>query len=216
MRIIFALAGREYSGLWLQHWTEIINYCHNRGIEFIVSQKYSCNIYYARNLTLCGDVLKGENQKPFQGQIAYDYIVFIDSDVLVKPEQLQKLLNYKEDIISGIYLMEDGKQYATVIDWNEEIFKKQGHFDFLAQKDIKDEKRLIEVDYTGFGFIIFKYGVLESLTYPWFKPIFYKIGDCVDFSMEDVSILKRLAEKGYKTYIDPKVKVGHEKKTVLI
>ena len=41
-----------------------------------------------------------------------------------------KLLNHKKDIVSGMYLMDGGKQFTTVIDWNEEYYKKNGKFHF--------------------------------------------------------------------------------------
>ena len=72
----------------------------------------------------------------------------------------------------------------------------------------------MEVSHTGFGFLLIKKGVFESMTYPWFKPIEKRIGDMVDFTMEDVSFCLRAKEAGFKIYIDPQVIVGHEKKVV--
>ena len=88
-------------------------------------------------------------------------------------------------------------------------------FEFLTPEDIKDKKELIEVAYTGFGFICIKKGVFESMEYPWFKPTFKTIGNVVDFTMEDVSFCLNAKERGFKIYVDPTVIVGHEKKVVL-
>jgi GT2 family glycosyltransferase len=62
--------------------------------------------------------------------------------------------------------------------------------------------------------MLIKHGVFERMTYPWFKPVTVKIGTMVDFTMEDVTFCLRAKEKGYKVYVDPTVKVGHEKKVV--
>lgn len=63
--------------------------------------------------------------------------------------------------------------------------------------------------------MLVKRGVFESMEYPWFRPIEKKIGNMVDFTMEDVAFCIQAKERGYKVEIDPLVRVGHEKKVVL-
>jgi hypothetical protein len=87
----------------------------------------------------------------------------------------------------------------------------------LRDEDIKDKKDPFEVVYTGFGFLLSKYGVFETLQYPWFRPLTQDISkDISDFSSEDVSFCQLIREKGFKIFIDPLVIVGHEKKKVLL
>ena len=212
--IIFCLPGNSFSGRFLDCWSNLLTYCMTKGIKFAVSRRESCNIYYVRNMCLGADVSRGENQKPFNGDIDYDYLMWIDSDMVFNPQQFERLLSHNKDIVSGLYLMDSGKQFATVKDWDEEFFKKNGYFQFMTMEDIKGRKELMEVSYTGFGFMLIKKGVFESMTYPWFKPIEKRIGNMVDFCMEDVAFCLRAKENGYKIYIDPLIKVGHEKKIV--
>jgi hypothetical protein len=141
--------------------------------------------------------------------------MWIDSDIVFNPDQFFKLIAWKKDIVSGIYMMEGGKFFASVQNWDEEYFKQHGSFQFMTPEDIKNKKDLIEVDYTGFGFLLAKYGIFESLEYPWFQPIFHTIGNARDFSAEDVSACRLLKEKGFHIYIDPAIRVGHEKKVIL-
>ena len=82
---------------------------------------------------------------------------------------------------------------------------------FFKQEDFQDKTELLEVDYSGLGFLLIKKGVLESLEYPWFKPRFIEIEDKEDFAMEDVSFCLDTKEKGYQIFIDPTIRVGHEK-----
>ena len=111
--------------------------------------------------------------------------------------------------------MEGGKLYATCKDWDEEYFRKHGQFKFLAPKEIQGRQELIDVSYTGMGFMLIKRGVFESMEYPWFRPIFKKIGDAHDFTMEDVAFCLQARELGYRIWVDPQVIVGHEKTVVL-
>ena len=111
--------------------------------------------------------------------------------------------------------MEGGCQFATVREWDEEFFKANGSFQFLTPADIASQQGLINVAYTGMGFMLIKRGVFEAIEYPWFKPIEKRIGHMVDFTMEDVAFCLRAREKGFKILIDPAVRVGHEKGVVL-
>lgn len=213
-KVIFCLPGTDFSGKFLQCWTELVITSLQNDIQVMLSQRQSCNIYYVRNMCLGADVTRGKNQKPFDGKVDYDFLMWIDSDIMFDSRQFLKLISYNVDIVSGTYLMEGGQAFAIVKEWDEEFFKKHGYFEFMKLADLKDKKELMEVSYTGMGFILVKYGVFESLDYPWFKPIEKKIGDMVDFTMEDVSFCLRAREKGYKILIDPTIKVGHEKRIV--
>ncbi|MCC7575002.1 hypothetical protein KO361_05400 [Candidatus Woesearchaeota archaeon] len=217
LTVVFCLPGNNFSGQFLDRWSELLLHCVNKGIRFYVSRQESCNIYYVRNMCLGGNVLRGENQKPFNEELDYDYLMWIDSDSVFTPQQFDKLLEHDKDIVSGVYMMSNGIEYATVKEWDEEFFKKNGYFTFLKPEDCKDlkEGELLDVAYTGFGFILIKKGVFESLTYPWFRQEKFVIGDFVDYSMEDVSFCMTIRKKGYKIWVDPSIRVGHEKKVIL-
>jgi len=212
-KIIFCLPGptNGFSENFLQGWTKLIVTCLENNIKFTISNQQSSVVYYVRNLCLGGDVLRGINQKPFDGKIDYTHMMWIDSDIVFNPEQFIKLLNYDKDVVSGIYKMAGGKQFATVEKMDEEFFKKNGTFKFWTDEDIKDKKGLIEVDYTGLGWILIKKGVFEQLEYPWFRPLWKEFGNIKDFTSEDSALCMMLKEKGIKIYVDPEIRVGHEK-----
>ena len=114
--------------------------------------------------------------------------------------------------------MDGGKQYATVKDWDKKYFREHSTFQFLTPDMInqwkeKNPNKLMEVEYTGFGWMLVKKGVFERLKYPWFSPIFEKdiAPNVIDFCSEDVSFCQKVLQKGFKIYIDPDIIVGHEK-----
>lgn len=214
-RVIFCLPGNRFSGKFLECWTNLLSYCFSHGIQPILSRQESCNIYYVRNLCLGADVNRGPHQKPFNGEIPYDYLFWIDSDIIFTSEQFAKLLSAEKDIISGIYMMSNGREFATVKHWDESHFTQHGRFEFLTQETIPQDGRLMEVSYTGMGFMMVKHGVFERLEYPWFRPVFKNIGNAVDFTMEDVAFCLAAREAGFQIHVDPTVRVGHEKQMVL-
>jgi hypothetical protein len=217
--IVFCLPGREFSNNFLRSWSEVLLWCVQNNIRPLLSNHYSPLLYYVRNMCLGGDTLRGKDQKPFDGKLDYDYLMWIDSDIVFNPEQLKKLIGADKDIVSGLYMMSDNKHFATVENMDDEFFKKNGHYQFLTREDLEKKEELFEVDYTGFGFVLIKKGVFEKFEYPWFRPVWTNLevdGKQVqDFSMEDVAFCKIAKEKGYKILIDPKIIVGHEKSFII-
>jgi GT2 family glycosyltransferase len=210
-RIIFCLPGRSFSGAFLKCWTELYAELVARGFNPMFVQKYTSNVYYVRSMCLGADVRRGVHQKPFDGKVDYDYLMWIDSDIIFTPNDFFRLLNHRKDIVGGLYLMENGLQFPVVEKWDEEYFQKNGTFQFMEKDEVANKKGIFEVAYNGFGFLLIKKGVFEKIPYPWFAPKMLKIGNCEDFPSEDVSFCLRARDAGFKIYTDPNVIVGHEK-----
>ena len=128
IKIIFCIPGRQFTNHFLTSWTNLLSYCFRNNIQAILCNRYTSNVYYVRSMCLGGNVLSGVDQKPWQGKIDYDYMMWIDSDIVFQPEQIMQLLNHKKDIVTGMYKMNGGTHYAIVKDWNEEQFLKNGTF----------------------------------------------------------------------------------------
>jgi len=214
MKVLFCIPGRQFSGEWLDCWNSLLFYCIQNGIQVMVNRKYSCNIYYVRNMLLGADVRRGKNQKPFDGKLDYDYICWIDSDTVFTPMHFQRLLNHNVDIVSALQAFEGGGGFTCgYID--EDYFRKNGYMEYLTPETIEKSKRneqgLIAVDYIGFGFCLIKKGVFEKMEYPWFRPEWFEIDNCKDFSMEDVGFCINAKKAGFEIFVDPEVRVGHLK-----
>lgn len=216
MRIIFCLPGRSFSDNFIRSWTELLQYLPKYGITPILSSHYNSVVYYVRNQCLGGSATRGINQKPFDNKLDYDYTMWIDSDMVFTVNDFINLLNMKKDIASGLYKTADNIHYATVKNWDLNFYKKNGSFEFLTEKNLDGVTESFEVDYTGFGWILIKRGVFESLEYPWFRPEWQDFGNNIkEFTSEDVGFCKNIKEKGYSIYVNPNVIVGHEKSVIL-
>jgi GT2 family glycosyltransferase len=219
MKIIFCLPGASYSGRFLQCWTNLLAELPKYKISYGLSQHYMCNIYHVRTKCLGASIERGVNQKPFDGKLDYDYILWIDSDMVFSPEDFFKLLEHDKDVISGVYKMSDDVNYATVENMDEEFFEQWMYYPFLQDKDIEAKKgKLFKADYTGFGFLLVKYGVFEKMKYPWFHPRLLKWKNhpnWAEFPFDDVESCMRMREEGFDIWIDPKIRLGHEKTKIL-
>ena len=216
MKIVFCLPGKTFSHNFLRSWTSTIDWCSKSGIQFKYHARQGSNIYHLRSTCLNGDILAGRNQVPFQGKVDYDYIMWIDSDQVFEPEQIQKLINHNTDIVSGLYLMEDCRNFACVENFDSAFFLKNGYFKFLTPPDIKNKTDLIPVSFNGMGFMLIKKGVFETVGYPWFEPVALNVNDDIrDFCSEDASFCIRATKQGFTVFVDPTVVVGHEKTYVI-
>jgi len=215
LTIVACIPGREFSGRFFDAWNEFAEKCRAVGVNLIVSRRYDAVVYYARNKVAGGDVRRGAKQIPWGGEIDYDYMLWIDSDVVFRFEDFQRLLAHKVEMVAGLYLMADNTRYSAVERMDEEIFKKQGEFEFLTPAKLANTRGLVKVDYCGFGFVLVRKGVFERLEYPWFRPLYMEMGECTDFTSEDVGFCMMAKRAGIEMMIDPDVVVGHEKAVVL-
>jgi len=214
--VVFCIPGNKFSGNFLKAWTNLFAWCINNNINPILSNTYDSNVYYVRQKCLGPDVTRGKHQKPFNGKLDYDYIMWIDSDMYFNPEQLQSLLDMDKDIASGIYKMTDQVHYATVEKYNTKEYETNGNFTFLNDEILTNKPDIFPVEYTGFGWMLIKKGVIESMEYPWFRPEWMKFGNGVEeFTSEDVGFCINAIKKGYKIYINKKVHIGHEKSLII-
>ena len=216
MKFVFCLPGRDYSREFLLCWSNLLIQCLAKGHQIVLSQHYSSMVHFARAKCLGGDVTKGPNQKPFQGQIDYDVIMWIDSDVVFEPDDFFKLLESPHDVTSGIYMSEDGQHLSVVEKRDESYFKTYGTFEMLTLDNLKYAPRYLKVSYAGMGWMCIKKGAIEKLKYPWFQSELQNIQDeLTDIQSEDVSFCRALERAGVDIYIDKTVRVGHQKRMIL-
>lgn len=196
-RVVIGLPGDRFSQSFILSWTDTLVFLLNSGrYEIVVSSGKSSFVSFARMQTLGLDVLRGKNQKPFNG-MEYDVFVSIDSDIVFSPVQLVELIESTaaHPVVSGYYMMANNRNFAVVKDWNKEYFLKNGSFEFMEPKDFETqmkkfseelaERRRAEeakeevkpisqpefqkVSYVGMGFFACRKEVLDALQYPYFN-----------------------------------------------
>lgn len=128
-----------------------------------------------------------------------EWLLWIDNDTVFEPEDLQTLMDLDMDIVTGI-------QFTTGED----------HFPLLRYLDKKTWTMRpltaiptlgpFEVDGCGFGFVLMKRRVLETVTDPWFE---FKSG----FS-EDLNFCFKAKHAGFKIVAHPRVLLGHINKKI--
>jgi len=226
--VVICIPGKEFSNNWLAAWTNLVIQSMQDGLKLAFFNQYNPNLYYVRNSCLLGNNLKGKDQKPFNG-IDYKYILWLDSDNIPNYNTLKRLISHDKDIVGALYKMADNKRYATVTDLDWDYYKaNNSQFQFLTPSVIEQlrgelknkaelDDFLLEVAYTGTGFLLIKQGVFEKIGYPWFRPVPFKVPgtDITDFMGDDTSLCMLAKEKGFKVHVDIGVEIGHEKTFII-
>jgi len=215
VKIVFCLPGKDYSREFLLSWSDLIMQAGAKGHNIMISQQYSSVVHFARTKCMGGDVLKGPDQKPFQGVVDYDVMMWIDSDMVFKPEDFFKLLESPHDVTAGLYMMENLQEFPVVKEWNEDYFIKKGSFKFLRPDDIVAAPQYVPVAYAGMGWMMIRKGAVEDLKYPWFWSPVQQIGDLFDMNSEDVALCRALNAAGHQVHIDTTIRVGHQKSLII-
>jgi hypothetical protein len=204
INVIVATPGHSVMSGYVHSLLKLFDTLSEEGLTWAWSSEYSSHVGDAREMTINGDKENSySEQRPFKGQVTYDKILWIDSDITFNPEDALTLIKSDKDIISGAYLLGSGE--VT-------IYPKMLGPGYRYE-EVKEMTELIEVDGCGFGFVAVKYGVFESLTRPWFQSTTLKGEDGFDFHImgEDLSWCKRVKDKGFEIWFDPSVKVTHNK-----
>jgi hypothetical protein len=164
----------------------------------------------ARESTIGGYDTNNINMtQPCSGDFTYDKIMWIDSDITWDPADFFKLYKSDKDIISGNYLMED--RHVPIYN--------QPRGGMMPEEMLLAKKEPFKVAGAGFGFICVKQGVFEKMPRPWFGPVPVPSFDeetgekKEDFILvgEDLAWCTKAISSGFDIWVDPLVRVVHQK-----
>lgn len=218
MKIIFCLPGKQFSSQYFVAWNRTIEYMRLQGIDIKFSNAYNPICATTRNHILLAGMYqlgKNQDQKPFAGTLEYDYLFWIDDDIVWNPEQIIQLIDHKKDVVSGCYLMQQMNQYPVCRVMDDEQLIKTGSYQFVSKEEMQKENKIFKVDYVGFGFVAVRYGIFESMKYPWFETPTRTVGHITDLTSEDAYWCMKAKQQGYEIYVDPKCIVGHQKNIII-
>lgn len=128
-------------------------------------------------------------------KVSTDYLFSVDSDILVSPDILKKLLSHKKDIVSGLiyngYIAEPSRPYRYT---NILKYDSGGILRHIANYKTKNavkftQPELIEVDVTGAVYLMTN-KVCKSVRYGYHR------------QGEDIHFCNMAKENGFKIYSD--------------
>jgi hypothetical protein len=210
--VLICTPGHSMEAEYVKSLVETIKILNKENISFKFLSEYSSTVSGAREATLMGSLfLDAFTTMPVSGKITYDKIFWIDSDISWDPKDFIRIYQSDKDITSGIYVNNKGLPMFTQLE-------SELNIDVLNMCQYTEK---FEVAAAGFGFIAIKSGIHEDMQRPWFESIYQEIENedktkkmKIPFG-EDYSWCYRARFQGYNIYIDPKVKITHNKKIPL-
>jgi hypothetical protein len=176
---------------------------HNDGISWFFLNDSSSHVAIARESTISGKSYQDiRERRPRAGEFTYDKMVWIDSDIAWSPTDLGKIYGSDKDIISGCYLLADRTVAVSEYAWDG----------MMSEEDLNSRTEPFKVNGVGFGFVAIKAGVFESIPKPWFGQV--QDGGQLLIG-EDVAFCMKAKKAGYEIWVDPSVKVAHQKQITL-
>ena len=146
-------------------------------------------------------------------QNEYDYILYVDSDIVLPPDALIKLLEQNTDITTGWYtcVFPDGSKNHSWVKFDEETKQYICKFEEYGNPD---PNAVMDVDACGFGCVLVKTNIFRQLQYPYFTYLEYSDGTVF---AEDIYFchLVRCTLPDIKIRGIRSVKCGHIKRQIL-
>ena len=179
--------------------------CHSRFAQSLATldKVGDCQVSFIMN-SLIYDARNKFCQQAIEGE--FDYILWLDSDMVFPSYVLQQFMQNDKDIVAGLYFR---RSYPFTPVAFSELRRENG---ILRMKDLEEwPNDLFEVDGVGFGCVLMKTDCLFDIAGKeggvWFTP--------TPDAGEDAAFCLRAKEYGYKIWVDPTVKLGHVGQTVI-
>jgi 2-polyprenyl-3-methyl-5-hydroxy-6-metoxy-1,4-benzoquinol methylase len=130
-----------------------------------------------------------------------DFILFLDSDIIMPKGAIDKLVDMNTDVASGLYFAK-GKPYLPVA----RVLKDGKHF-FLEDFEYN---QIIDVQGVGMGMCLIKADVFKNIKYPYFKFDWVENGSEHYQVAEDLYFCDQAKNAGYSIKLNTGVVLEHE------
>ena len=126
------------------------------------------------------------------------HILFLDDDMVPRPEVINQLAEHDVDIVSGLYLGRNSPHIPFVFSH----FVPEGA---VARGLNRDDPRLLPIAAAGMGCCLVRMTVFDRLAPPYFR-----LGELnPEEWSDDLGFFKRVQMAGVQAYCDLECRVGH-------
>lgn len=143
--------------------------------------------------------------------LRFDYLLWLDDDIVLPENFLSTLLSRNLPIVSGLYVMRR-PPYLPVAYYSATEGSLEGKFWNL---DAYPPDSLVEVDAVGHGCTLIRREVYDNIPLPYYawRPLNWQPGDTERADQntlgEDMYFFSKCRQAGYRVTLDTSVKCGH-------
>jgi hypothetical protein len=207
--VVIATPGNGFTPGYMRSILRTVAILDKEGVSWNFLNQGGSLVAMARESTIGGyDTNNPLMREPCSGQFTYNKIIWIDSDIEWMPQDFFRLYNSDKDIVSGCYLMED----RMIPVYN------QPRGGMMPEQMLLEKEEPFKIAGAGFGFLAVKKGVFEKMPRPWFGPVAIPNtaedkDDNPEFILigEDLAWCTKAIKCGFDIWVDPKVRVVHQK-----
>lgn len=147
------------------------------------------------------DCAKARNtiaQKAVSG--GFDYVLMVDSDMIIQPDTLEKMLEYPVPVCVGVYPRKNTENEET------ELFKftERDFTDRFTFQELTTDR--IQIKGSGLGCALINVEVFKVIPFPWFKYVTYDDGAVLS---EDLFFSDLLRRYNIPMIADTRIRCGH-------
>lgn len=139
----------------------------------------------------------------------YDYILMVDSDIIVPKYALEELMQCQSGLACGWYKRKRNPELTLAYGYLAGDYSDRSCITATEMEEASDPIRLRG---TGMGCALIATHILKYLDTPYFKYVEYPGGSALS---EDLYFCAQLRTNGTAMSVHPKVKCGHVKTVIL-
>lgn len=180
-------------------------------IESLSRLKLPRNVAELKRSVAIGNYIPGQRELIMSDAVdaGYDYLLFVDDDIVLPEDALEKLITTAEAdsrtaVVGGLYYSRDSARPIAVADWNS-ADTSTAHIPAFTSWSTDP------VDGIGFGCALLRVSVAEKLGPPYFPAHIYierqarRVRQCD----EDYLYCERARKGGYLVRLDARVRCPH-------
>lgn len=175
------------------------------------------NLEVPENVKTCFEFVRGYDCARARNKIInialdneYDYILMVDSDIVLPKKTLVYAIEGNPDFILGVYPRKSEPTKTEIFNDTKYDFAPSSRWSISELKNFPSTR--IEIKGGGFGCAFIKTSMLEKMKYPYFNYVNYEDGD---FLSEDLYFCVNAKNNGFKIYVDTRILCSHINKTIL-
>lgn len=142
----------------------------------------------------------------------YDYILMVDSDIVVPENALRDLLEHESDVCIGFYVRKGSEDGSTCL-YKRDRLNYDECFTVSEMRAMRDGgEYTLRVKGGGLGCALVSVSVFEKIAFPWFDWVTYADGHGV--LSEDLYFCRECERAHVPIYADTRVACGHVFRTL--
>lgn len=167
------------------------------GVECYLEIAKGYTVDYARNVLAKTAIEKN-----------YDYILWIDADIILPVNFLSQLLNKNEDIITGWYIKKIANTPGITELYAPDKFQRNSYTN-IKEEELKGVTNVFQINACGFGCLLTKTEVFKKLCEDNKKPFVYVEDNNGAVISEDIYACINMTKLGYTIKADPTMRCTH-------